>query len=91
MFVHGIQNLLKTYWHQIEPNKIFISLSLIARQCKELITDDIKYLILQKVEETPSKFRFNSELKNTLYTIYELIDGDQGKVYLNTHLSHILN
>jgi len=91
VYVNGIQNLLKTYWHQIEPNRIFISLSLIAKQNKQLIAADVKYLILQKVEETASKFRFNSELKNTLYTLYELLDGDQGKVYLNTHLSHILD
>ena len=51
----------------------------------------MKYLILQKIEETPSKFRFNVELKNTLYTLYEMIDGEQGKMYLNDYLSHILN
>ena len=82
---------MKTYWHQVEPGKIFVSLCSIARQNKTLITPGIKYLILQKIEETPSKFRFNVELKNTLFTLYELIDGDQGKIYLNTHLAHILN
>lgn len=91
VYIKAIENLLKTFWHQVEPNKIFISLSSIARQNKSLITSNIKYLILQKVEETPSKFRFNAELKNTLFTLFELIDGDQGKVYLNTHLGHILH
>ena len=64
---------------------------MIARHNKQLITPDMKYLILQKIEETPSKFRFNVELKNTLYTLYEMIDGEQGKMYLNDYLSNILN
>ena len=91
IYIEAIENFLKTFWHQIEPSRIFISLSLIAKHNKQLITPNIKYLILQKIEETPSKFRFNAELKNTLYTLYELLDGDQGKMYLNDHLSHILN
>lgn len=91
VYIEAIESFLKTFWHQMEPNRIFISLSLIAKHNKQLVTSSIKYLILQKIEETPSKFRFNAELKNTLYTLYELLDGDQGKMYLNDHLSHILN
>ena len=69
----------------------FLNLSKGSSSSEELPPPKIKYLILQKIEETPSKFRFNAELKNTLYTLYELLDGDQGKMYLNDHLSHILN
>lgn len=91
VYIDAIESFLKTFWHQMEPSRIFISLSLIAKHNKQLVTSSIKYLILQKIEETPSKFRFNAELKNTLYTLYELLDGDKGKMYLNDHLSHILN
>ena len=74
----------------MEPNRIFVSLCLIAKQNKFLITPELKCLLLQKVQET-QRFRFNTELKNTLYTLFELLDGDEGKVYLNNHLSHVLN
>ena len=73
----------------MEPSKIFISLNLIAKQKPSLITEYIKELIVEKVEEYQSKFRYNSELKNTLFTLFEYLDGDQGKVFLNKRLGFL--
>jgi hypothetical protein len=81
--------LIKTYWTQIEPNKIFISLCLIAKQQPDLFSISTRKLILQKVEETHTKFRYNTELKNTLFTLFEYLDGEQGKFELNSFLSQI--
>ena len=73
----------------MEPNKLFISLNLIAKQKPDLITRELKELIVDKVEESQSKFRYNVELKNILFTFFEYLDGDQGKVYLNERLNVI--
>ncbi|CAF0881111.1 unnamed protein product [Brachionus calyciflorus] len=89
IFTRCIENLIKTTWSQQEPNKIFVSLSLIAKQRPSLITHNIKELILEKVEEAQSKFRYNVELKNTLFTLFEYLDGDEGKVYLNKRLGFL--
>jgi hypothetical protein len=55
-----------------------------------LMTFQIQEIIIDKIEETQSKFRYNTELKNTLFTLFEYIDGDQGKVYLNKRLNFLL-
>ena len=62
---------------------------MIAKQKPNLINSEIKELILQKVYEAQSKFKYNMELKNNLFTLFEYLDGDQGKVYLNNHLSYL--
>lgn len=66
-----------------------MSLTLIAKQKPSLLTQQIKEAILDKVEESQSKFRYNSELKNILYTLFEYIDGDEGKVFLNKRLGFL--
>jgi hypothetical protein len=89
IYANQIEALLRTYWGQTEPSKIFISLCMVAKQKPDLITYATKKLILQKVEESHSKFRYNMELKNTLFTLFEYLDGEQGKVDLNSFLSQI--
>lgn len=89
MFSKSIETMIKTSWNQQEPNKVFVSLSLIAKQRPTLITSSIKDLILEKVEEAQSKFRYNAELKNILFTLFEYLDGDEGKVYLNKRLGFL--
>lgn len=84
-----IDSFIRQYWGQIEPGKMFVSLCMIAKLKPNLITPEIKKLILQKVEETHTKFRYNTELKNTLFTLFEYLDGEQGKVYLNNFLGQI--
>jgi hypothetical protein len=84
-----VENLVKTYWPKLEPNKIFVCLNLIAKQKPDLITKNLKSLIIDKVQESQSKFRYNVELKNILFTFFEYLDGDQGKVYLNEQLGFL--
>jgi hypothetical protein len=74
----------------MEPNRLFISLCSIGKQMPSLMTFQIQEIIIDKIEETQSKFRYNTELKNTLFTLFEYIDGDQGKVYLNKRLNFLL-
>jgi hypothetical protein len=88
-FIESLDSLVKTYWSKLEPNKLFISLNIVAKQRPELITSDIKELIVKKVEETASKFRYNVELKNTLFTFFEYLDGDRGKMFLNERLGSL--
>jgi hypothetical protein len=85
----SIQEYLKTSWIQIEPSRVFISLNMIARHKLNLIDEEIKDLIIERVEETQSKFRYNVELKNTLFTFFEFLEGDQGKVFLNKRLGFL--
>lgn len=87
IYSQSIENLIKTHWSKVEPNKLFISLNLIAKQKPDLITGSLKELIIEKVQESQSKFRYNAELKNILFTFFEYLDGDQGKVYLNERLA----
>jgi hypothetical protein len=54
-----------------------------------LINEELKELIMDKVEEFQSKFRYNVELKNTLYTLFEYMDGEQGKYTLNKRLGFL--
>lgn len=85
----SIEELVKKSWNYKEPNRLFVSLTLIAKQKPALLTRQVKEIILEKVEESQSKFRYNSELKNILYTLFEYIDGDEGKVYLNKRLGFL--
>ena len=39
-------------------------------------------MLLQKVYEAQSKLKYYMELKKNLFTLFEYLDGDQGKVYL---------
>ena len=87
IYIKQIDSFIRTNWGQIEPSKMFISLCVLAKQTPDLINQPLKELILQKVEESYSKFRYNTELKNTLFTLFEYLDGEQGKVYLNGFLS----
>ena len=89
MILKSIEELIKTYWNQTEPSKIFVSLNMIAKQKLNVINENLKELIINKVEETQSKFRYNVELKNSLFTLFELIDGEQGKFYLNKRLGFL--
>ena len=85
----SIASFLKAYWSAIEPSKLFVSLSLIGKQRPDLIPLDLQEMILEKVNESQSKFRYNMELKNTLYTLFEYLDGDNGKMLLNKQLSFL--
>ncbi len=89
MYSQSVQNLLKEYWNQMEPGRIFVSLNLLAKQKPDLINVHLREMIVCKVEETQSKFRYNTELKNTLFTLFEMLDGDQGKIYLNKQLNFL--
>ncbi|RNA43492.1 MMS22-like [Brachionus plicatilis] len=89
MFSKSIEEVVTKWWNYQEPNRMFVSLTLIAKQKSSLMTRNIKELILEKVEESQSKFRYNSELKNILFTLFEYIDGDEGKVYLNKRLGFL--
>lgn len=73
----------------MEPSKIFVCLNLIAKQKCNLITEQTKEIIIDKVEENQSRFRYNMELKNTLFTFFEFLAGDEGKVYLNKRLGFL--
>jgi hypothetical protein len=81
--------LIKMYWIQIEPSKILVILNLVAKQKSSLITECIKELIIDKIEENQSKFRYNVELKNNLFNFFEFISGDEGKIYLNKRLGFL--
>ena len=85
----SIASFLKIYWSQIEPSKLFVSLSLLGKQKPDLIPLDLQEMILEKVNESQSRFRYNMELKNTLYTLFEYLDGDNGKMLLNKQLSFL--
>ena len=89
MIRKSIEDFIKSYWSQIEPSRIFVSLNLIAKQKLDLFNEQLKELIVDKVKESQSKFRYNFELKNTLYTLFEYLDGDQGKIYLNKRLEFL--
>lgn len=86
-----VENVINFYWNQLEPSKIFVSLCMVAKQKPALVTEFIKDLIIDKVEESQSKFLYNTELKNTLFTFFEYLDGDQGKIYLNKRLKFLYN
>lgn len=85
----SIESFIKSYWSQLELNKLFISLTLIAKQKPDLFNLSIQELIIERVNESQSKFRYNTELKNTLFTLFEYIDGDNGKLYVNKSLSFL--
>ena len=89
VYKKSIEALIKTYWSQMEPSKILISLNLVAKQNSNLLTENIKELIIDKIEENQSKFRYNIELKNNLFNFFEFIAGDEGKVYLNKRLGFL--
>jgi len=89
VYSQSIQNLLKEYWNQMEPSRVLVSLSLLAKHKPDLINVQLRELIVSKVEESQSKFRYNTELKNTLFTLFEMLDGDQGKIYLNKQLNFL--
>lgn len=81
---------MSTYWSIMEPSRVFISLCQVAKQRPSAVSEHLKELIVDKVEESQSKFRYNSELKNTLFTFFEYLSGDEGKVYLNKRLKFLL-
>ena len=89
MFSKAIRDFIKVQWSNLEPSKVFISLCMIGKHKPTLITADIKELILEKVAESQSKFKYNMELKNTLFTLFEYTDGDEGKLNLNKKLSYL--
>lgn len=82
-----VEELVRT---QQEPNKLLISLTLLAKQKINNAFDfNTKETILSKVEDCQSKFRYNTELKNSLYTLFEYLDGEEGKAYLNKRLDFL--
>ena len=89
MYSRSIESLIVNNWSRVEASKIFICLNFVAKQRPALIGKQLKELIASKVEESASKFRYNVELKNVLFTFFEYLDGDQGKMYLNERLGSL--